>query len=102
MRAGASSAGTAVGNHSASLLIPGSLEFEHKQRIAAYADQHFHVEKTEIAGRTETHVHRLNAAARKDELARMLGGHATSKAKAHAAELLAEAARPRKASAARA
>ena len=39
---------------------------------------------------------------RKDELARMLGGHATSKAKAHAAELLAEAMRPRKSSAARA
>ncbi|TMQ11784.1 MAG: DNA repair protein RecN [Deltaproteobacteria bacterium] len=74
----------------------------HLPQIAAYADQHFHVEKTEIAGRTETHVHRLTAAARKDELARMLGGHATSKAKAHAAELLAEAARPRRASAARA
>ena len=74
----------------------------HLPQIAAYADHHFHVEKTEIAGRTETHVHRLNAAARKDELARMLGGHATSKAKAHAAELLADAARPRKPSAARA
>jgi DNA repair protein RecN (Recombination protein N) len=74
----------------------------HLPQIAAYADQHFHVEKTELAGRTETHVHRLGAAARKDELARMLGGHATSKAKAHAAELLADAARPRKPSAARA
>jgi DNA repair protein RecN (Recombination protein N) len=74
----------------------------HLPQIAAYADQHFHVEKTELAGRTETHVHRLNAVARKDELARMLGGHATSKAKAHAAELLADAARPRKSSAARA
>jgi len=74
----------------------------HLPQIAAYADQHFHVEKTELAGRTETHVRRLNAPARKDELARMLGGHATSKAKAHAAELLAEAARPRKPSAARA
>ncbi|HEX7842566.1 MAG TPA: hypothetical protein VF469_34065, partial [Kofleriaceae bacterium] len=74
----------------------------HLPQIAAYADQHFHVEKTEIAGRTETHVRRLGAAARKDELARMLGGHATSKAKAHAAELLAEAARPRKAAVARA
>jgi DNA repair protein RecN (Recombination protein N) len=73
----------------------------HLPQIAAYADHHFHVEKTEIAGRTETHVHRLGAAARKDELARMLGGHATSKAKAHAAELLAEAARPRRLSAAR-
>ncbi|HSS02491.1 MAG TPA: DNA repair protein RecN [Kofleriaceae bacterium] len=74
----------------------------HLPQIAAHADQHFHVEKTEVAGRTETHVRRLGIAARKDELARMLGGHATSKAKAHAAELLAEAARPRKPSAARA
>ena len=74
----------------------------HLPQIAAYADQHFHVEKTELAGRTETHVRKLSAAARKDELARMLGGHATSKAKAHAAELLADAARPRKPAAARA
>ena len=35
----------------------------------------------------------LTGTARKDELARMLGGHATARAKAHAAELLAEAAR---------
>jgi DNA repair protein RecN (Recombination protein N) len=65
----------------------------HLPQIAAYADHHFHVEKTEVGGRTETHVRRLSATARKDELARMLGGHATSKAKAHAAELLAEASR---------
>jgi DNA repair protein RecN (Recombination protein N) len=65
----------------------------HLAQIAAYADRHFRVEKTELAGRTETHVHPLTGAARKDELARMLGGHATSKAKAHAAELLAEAAK---------
>jgi DNA repair protein RecN (Recombination protein N) len=68
----------------------------HLPQIAAYADHHFHVEKTELAGRTETHVRRLTAPARRDELARMLGGHATSKARAHAAELLAEAARPRR------
>lgn len=68
----------------------------HLPQIAAFADHHFHVEKTELGGRTETQVRRLSAAARKDELARMLGGHATSKARAHAAELLAEAARPRK------
>ncbi|MEO8706948.1 MAG: DNA repair protein RecN [Kofleriaceae bacterium] len=75
----------------------------HLPQIAAFADHHFHVEKTEVGGRTETHVRRLSAAARKDELARMLGGHATSKARAHAAELLADAARlPRKATAARA
>jgi DNA repair protein RecN (Recombination protein N) len=65
----------------------------HLPQIAAYADHHFHVEKTEVAGRTETHVRKLAGASRKDELARMLGGNATSKAKAHAAELLAEAAR---------
>ena len=65
----------------------------HLPQIAAYADHHFQVEKTELAGRTETHVRKLTGTARKDELARMLGGHATSKAKAHAAELLAEAAR---------
>jgi len=65
----------------------------HLPQIAAYADHHFHVEKTELAGRTETHVRELTGAARKDELARMLGGHATARAKAHAAELLAEARR---------
>ncbi len=65
----------------------------HLPQIAAYADHHFHVEKAEVAGRTETHVRRLTGTARKDELARMLGGQATARAKAHAAELLAEAAR---------
>ncbi len=65
----------------------------HLPQIAAYADHHFHVEKTEVDGRTETQVRRLTGAARKDELARMLGGHATARAKAHAAELLAEARR---------
>ena len=65
----------------------------HLPQIAAYADHHFHVEKAEVAGRTEPHVRRLAGTARKDELARMLGGQATAKAKAHAAELLAEAAR---------
>ncbi len=68
----------------------------HLPQIAAFADHHFHVEKSEVGGRVETHVRRLTAAQRKDELARMLGGSVTSKAKAHAAELLADAARPRK------
>jgi DNA repair protein RecN (Recombination protein N) len=63
----------------------------HLPQIAAFADQHFCVEKSEIKGRTETSVMKLNTAARKDELARMLGGQATSKARAHAAELLDEA-----------
>lgn len=68
----------------------------HLPQLAAFADHHFHVEKTEVAGRTETHVRHLTATARKDELARMLGGSATSKARAHAAELLAEATRAKK------
>ena len=70
-----------------------SADLEASEIDAAFADHHFHVEKTELAGRTETHVRKLTGTARKDELARMLGGQATSKAKAHAAELLAEAAR---------
>ncbi|MCX5747108.1 MAG: DNA repair protein RecN, partial [Proteobacteria bacterium] len=67
----------------------------HLPQIAAFADHHFHVEKAEHDGRTETHVLKLTAAQRKDELARMLGGQATSKARAHAAELIAEARRAR-------
>ncbi len=63
----------------------------HLPQIAAFAAHHFLVEKFELHGRTETHVHKLGAAARKDELARMLGGQATPRARAHAAELLEEA-----------
>jgi DNA repair protein RecN (Recombination protein N) len=65
----------------------------HLPQIAAFADAHFHVEKHEVAGRTETNVRRLTGAARKDELARMLGGTATARARAHAAEMLEEARR---------
>ena len=65
----------------------------HLPQIAAFADHHFCVEKSEVKGRTETTVLKLSSAARKDELARMLGGQATSKARAHAAELIEEAAR---------
>jgi DNA repair protein RecN (Recombination protein N) len=67
----------------------------HLPQIAAYADAHYLVEKVEQAGRTETLVTRLGAGARKDELARMLGGSATTRAKAHAAELLAGTRRSR-------
>src|SRR3569623_848219 len=51
----------------------------HLPQIAAYADHHFHVEKAEVGGRTETHVRSLTGTARKDELARMLGGQATAR-----------------------
>jgi DNA repair protein RecN (Recombination protein N) len=63
----------------------------HLPQIAAFADVHFHVEKHEVDGRTETAVKKLGAAARKEELARMLGGTATARARAHAAEMLEEA-----------
>lgn len=65
----------------------------HLPQIAAQADGHYHVEKIEVAGRTETIVKKLTGAARKDELARMLGGAATTRARAHAAELLDAAGR---------
>src|SRR5207253_6109206 len=35
----------------------------HLPQIAAYADHHFHVEKTEVGGRTETHVAKLTGTA---------------------------------------
>jgi DNA repair protein RecN (Recombination protein N) len=66
----------------------------HLPQIAAHAHHHFHVEKSVVGGRTETHVEKLSAAARKDELARMLGGESTARARAHAAELLAKAKKP--------
>ncbi len=63
----------------------------HLPQIAAFADHHFEVAKAEVGGRTETRVNRLSATGRKDALARLLGGQATARARAHAAEMLAEA-----------
>jgi DNA repair protein RecN (Recombination protein N) len=66
----------------------------HLAQIAAYADVHFRVEKGNDGGRVHTAVRRLDATARKDEIARMLGGaKITPKARAHAEEML-RAARP--------
>lgn len=67
----------------------------HLPQIAAFADAHFHVSKTEVDGRTETLVHELDGARRRDEMARMLGGaRVTKRARAHADEML-QAARAR-------
>jgi DNA repair protein RecN (Recombination protein N) len=60
----------------------------HLPQIAAHAVQHFRVEKEERDGRVATVVRRLNASERKEEIARMLGGKVTQKARAHAEELL--------------
>ncbi len=65
----------------------------HLPQIAALADRHFRVSKAEVEGRTETAVTALSATARRDELARMLGGLTiTAEARAHAEAMLAAAA----------
>lgn len=64
----------------------------HLPQIAAYADSHFHVEKSETKGRTETIVRKLNKKDHLDEVARMLSGKAVTKAaRANAKQLIAEA-----------
>ena len=63
----------------------------HLPQIAAYADTQFRVEKSEVDGRVRTRVVRLDAAGRRDEIARMLSGKLTDKAKAHADEMLKSA-----------
>jgi len=46
----------------------------HLPQIAAFADQHFLIEKREHSGRTKTSVRLLEAANRTEEIARMLSG----------------------------
>ncbi|HUS64992.1 MAG TPA: DNA repair protein RecN, partial [Kofleriaceae bacterium] len=64
----------------------------HLPQIAALADRHLHVSKAEAQGRTETEVLPLEGEARRDEIARMLGGRGLSaEARAHAGAMLAAA-----------
>ena len=64
----------------------------HLAPIAAYAAQHLLVEKRVARGATRTTVSPLAAAARVDELARMLGGErVTETSRRHARELLKDA-----------
>jgi DNA repair protein RecN (Recombination protein N) len=64
----------------------------HLAPIAAYAGHHLLVEKRVARGATRTSVTALSAAARVDELARMLGGERVTEAsRRHARELLREA-----------
>ncbi|MDB4966411.1 MAG: repair protein RecN [Myxococcales bacterium] len=60
----------------------------HLPQIAAHAAVQFRVEKVERGGRVHTNVRKLTASERKEEIARMLGGKVTPKARAHAEELL--------------
>ena len=65
----------------------------HLPQIAAFADQHFVVEKTEERGRIRTTVRSLAPAERVEEVARMLSGAKRSETSLrHAEQMLAEAA----------
>jgi DNA repair protein RecN (Recombination protein N) len=64
----------------------------HLPQIAAYADQHFRVEKREEDGRTATTVAALTKGDRVREVARMLGGESvTDTSLRHAHELITQA-----------
>lgn len=62
----------------------------HLPQIAAFADQHFLIEKTEKRGRTQTAIRRMEEAERAREIARMLSGEKlTETSLKHAEHLLA-------------
>ncbi|MFZ1624568.1 MAG: DNA repair protein RecN [Gammaproteobacteria bacterium] len=75
----------------------------HLPQVAAQASQHFTVRKDVARGKTSTSVQKLDAPARVEEIARMLGGlNITAQTRAHAQEMLDSAAesadsKPRKA-----
>jgi DNA repair protein RecN (Recombination protein N) len=64
----------------------------HQPQIAAFADQHLVVGKQVVEGRTSSRLRRLDAPARIEELARMLGGRKVTDAARGAAESLIRAA----------
>jgi DNA repair protein RecN (Recombination protein N) len=62
----------------------------HLPQIAAFADQHFLIEKTEKKGRTQTEIRRMDDQERAREIARMLSGEKlTETSLKHAEQLLA-------------
>lgn len=61
----------------------------HLPQVAAFADQHYQVVKTEEAGRTSTHLQLLSGAEQVEEMARMLAGaHVGERTLEHARELI--------------
>jgi DNA repair protein RecN (Recombination protein N) len=63
----------------------------HLPQIAAFADQHFLIEKTERRGRTQTGVRRMEQTERVEEIARMLSGASlTETSRRHAEQMLAQ------------
>ncbi len=63
----------------------------HLAQVAAYADRHLVVRKSDDGSVTASAVTEVTDAARLQELARMMGGGSTDAALAHARELLAQA-----------
>jgi len=63
----------------------------HLPQIAAFADQHFVIEKQEKQGRTKTSIRLMNDEERTEEIARMLSGEKlTDASRKHAAQMLKE------------
>jgi DNA repair protein RecN (Recombination protein N) len=64
----------------------------HLPQIAAFADQHFLIEKGESGGRTHTGVRRMKREERVEEIARMLSGaNLTESSRRHAEQMLSSA-----------
>jgi DNA repair protein RecN (Recombination protein N) len=64
----------------------------HLPQIAAFADQHFLIEKGEHGGRTHTGVRRMKREERVEEIARMLSGaNLTETSRRHAEQMLSYA-----------
>jgi DNA repair protein RecN (Recombination protein N) len=62
----------------------------HLPQVASQANQHFQVSKRSTAGKTLSNIDPLDAKARIEEIARMLGGlEITATTRKHARELLA-------------
>jgi DNA repair protein RecN (Recombination protein N) len=62
----------------------------HLPQIAAFADQHFLIEKTDKGGRTRTTIRRMEDSERTQEVARMLSGaKLTESSLEHARQMLA-------------
>jgi DNA repair protein RecN (Recombination protein N) len=65
----------------------------HLPQIAAFADQHFLIEKSESGGRTHTGVRRMKREERVEEIARMLSGaNLTDTSRRHAEQMLSSCA----------
>jgi DNA repair protein RecN (Recombination protein N) len=65
----------------------------HLPQIAAFADQHFLIEKTEAGGRTQTAIRRMEEDERVREIARMLSGATLTETSLRHAENLLSASR---------